>query len=119
MAAVKQNLTVLQGETFRRQWTWKAGTPPTPVDLTGCTARMHVRATVAAPELLLDMGTTPGTSITLGGVDGTVVVEMTAAATAALAWQQAVYDLEIAHPGGQVRRLFAGRIAVKLEVTRA
>lgn len=117
MAAFKLNLTVLQGETFRQVSTWKAGKPPVPVDLTGCTARMHVRATVEAGEVLLSLSTADG-HIELGGPAGTITLRLSAEETAAITWRLGVYDLEIVHADGTVRRLYAGRVTVSPEVTR-
>lgn len=119
MAAFKLNLSLLQGETFVQVIAWKAGSPtPVPVDLTGCTARMQVRTAVEAPDVVLALSSDDG-RIALGGVDGTLTLSLTAAETAALPPRlQAVYDLEIVHPDGTVRRLMAGKVAVSPEVTR-
>lgn len=117
MAAFRLSLTILQGETFSRPLVWKAGAPAVPVDLTGCTARMQVRSTVDNDTVLLELTTGNG-RIALGGVDGTITLQLTAAETQALTWRNAVYDLEVVHPGGQVRRLVEGAVKVKPEVTR-
>jgi len=113
----KVRLQLLQGQTYHQVFTWRAGTPPAPVDLTGCSALMHVRASVGAPAVLLELSTTNG-RIALGGEAGTITLALSAAETAALTFASAVYDLEITHPGGQVRRLLQGAVAVSPEVTR-
>lgn len=41
---IKRKLTILQGATFRKRWTWKPG--GVPMDFTGCKARMQVRAEI-------------------------------------------------------------------------
>lgn len=119
MAAFKVNINILQGETFTRVDTWKAGAPNyTPVDLTGCTARMQIRTAVESAEVVLELSTDNG-RITLGGAAGTITMRLTAAETAALPPRlQAVYDLEIVHSNGDVRRLMAGKVSVSPEVTR-
>lgn len=118
MAAAKLKLAIEQGATFRKVLTWKAGTPAVPVDLTGCTARMQIRAeiTAATPYVTL---TTENGGIALGGVAGTIDILITAVATAAFAWTSGVYDLEIIMSDGiTVHRLAGGAITVSPEVTR-
>lgn len=117
MAAAKLKLIVEQGATFRKVLTWKAGTPAVPVDLTGCTARMQMRGEItdAAPLVTL---TTENNGIVLGGVAGTIILQITATATAAFVWTTSVYDLEIQFPSGDVRRLVYGPVSVTPGVTR-
>lgn len=110
-------LTVYQGASFAKTLTWKVGKPPQPVDLTGCSARMQVRPQVASPDVLLELTTGNG-RILLGGPSGTVHLQLDPAETAALSFVAAVYDLEIVHPGGQVRRLASGQVKLNPEVTR-
>lgn len=117
MAAFKLSLKIDQGATFTKVVTWKTGKPPVPVDLTGATARMQIRATLEAPEVLLELTTTNG-GITLGGVDGTVTLRIEATATAALTWRTGVYDLEVEFADHTVRRLLSGGVSVSPEVTR-
>lgn len=87
-----------------------------PVDLSGYTARMQVRASVAATDVLLELTTDNG-GITLGS-DGTVTLQASAITTAALAWTRGMYDLELMDSAGVVTRLAAGSVAVSREVTR-
>lgn len=113
----KYNLYLYRGATFTRIITWK-GENGTPIDLTGCTARLHMRETAdaAAPFLTL---TTENGGITLGGVAGTIALLATATATAAVTATQGVYDLElIASDGITVTRLIEGMVFVVPEVTR-
>ena len=117
MAAFKVPLKIDQGATFRKSATWKTGTPATPVDLTNCTARMHVRAKITDTVPLLTL-TTANSGITLGGVAGTVEIYLSDEQTTAITWTSAVYDLEIEFGTGDVRRLMAGSVSVSPEVTR-
>lgn len=117
MAASKINLAVDQGATYTKRVTWKTGKPATPVDLTGASARMQVRAKVDSPDILLSL-TSPDGGITLGGAAGTVDIRIEATATAGFQWKSGVYDLEIQFADGTVRRLLAGSVAVSPEVTR-
>lgn len=133
------HLHIQQGATFHRRLRWGSypypvrrcgeqivradtGRPANaadfvPIDLTGCTARMQVRSEVESPDVLIELTTENG-RITLGGVDGTVDLLISAADTAAIDWDGGVFDLEIVHPGGQVTRLAEGSVSVSPEVTR-
>ena len=117
MAAFKLSLKIDQGATFTKTVTWKTGKPPVAVDLTGAAARMQIREKLEAPDVLLELSTTNG-GVSLGGVDGTVVLRIEADATAALTWRIGVYDLEIEFADGTVRRLLSGGVSVSPEVTR-
>jgi hypothetical protein len=99
---------------------WSSGgvlTYYTPVDLTGYTARMQVRASAAATAVLLDLTTENG-GITLGGTDGTITCTSSATQTAALTFGTGVYDLELVDGSGVVTRLAEGSVCVSREVTR-
>lgn len=116
MTPFRHNLTIYQGATFHHPFRWKAGTPPTPVDLTGCTARMQVRLRVDSPTALLTLTTETG-GITLGA-EGSIVLRVDAAATTAINWTSGVYDLEVTLSNGDIRRLLYGSVQVSPEVTR-
>ena len=117
------NITCQQGATFQRQITW---TDPAnnPYDLTGYTARMHVRPYKDSPIIIIGLGavTSPGGTITLGGPAGTINLEIPAANTAALTPTPNndvyVYDLELVSGGGVVTRVLEGNFKVSGEVTR-
>jgi hypothetical protein len=120
MAVSKLKLEINQGATFRRRLTWLTGSPATPVDLTGWTARMQIRSTVESAAVLHELTTENG-GITLGGIAGTIDLYISATATAAFAWPSAaVYDLELVAPGvgGDVYRLVGGSVTLSREVTR-
>lgn len=116
--SAKLNLAIEQGATFRPPpWTWKAGSPLAAVDLTGCTARMHVRQKIDSVDTLFELTTENG-RITLGDAAGTIQLEVAADDTAAITWTSGVYDLEIEFPDGFVKRLLYGSVSVSKEVTR-
>lgn len=86
-----------------------------PVDLTGATARMQIRDKPGG-ALLLELSTDNGALEITG--PGTIVRTLTAAATAAINWAAAVYDLEVEYADGTVHRYFEGPVSVSPEVTR-
>lgn len=112
----KHKLLIIQGATFRDRLVWM-NPDKTPIDLTGCTARMQVRAEIESPTVLLELTTANG-GITVDGPAGQLTLYLTPAATAAIAWQSGVWDLELEHPNGDVTRLVQGTVSVKPEVTR-
>lgn len=53
--AAKINLTIYETGTFDKEFQWKTGTAPTAVDLTGYTAKMTIRATLASTTAILTL----------------------------------------------------------------
>jgi hypothetical protein len=113
--AATHNFVCEQGATFSRQITW-LDSNGAPLDLTGYTARMQVRATVDASSALFNLTSGAG-DITLGGAAGTITIAISATATAAVAAGCYVYDLELVD-GATVYRLLQGEFEVDAEVTR-
>jgi len=108
------NITIEQGATFSR--TILISNPDdTPYDLTGFTARMHIRRDVSSSSTMMQLTTENG-RITLGGDDGEVVLSLTAVETATID-RNGVYDLELVS-GGEVHRLIRGAVHLIPEVTR-
>lgn len=112
------NLDCFQGANFDYSLTWTttSGTVTSPVDLTNYTARMQVRDEYTASTAVLSL--TSGSGITLGGTAGTILLEASATATAALVSGQYVYDLELVSAAGYVTRLVEGLFIVDPEVTK-
>lgn len=93
------DLTVYQGATFDFRFTWQTQDEIdpevwNPVDLSGCTARLHIRPKAGSLTLYHD-ATTENGGITLGGTAGTVDLLITDEDTALLTFKSGVYDLEI------------------------
>lgn len=108
-------ITVYQGATFSRVFTWKDGAGSL-INLTGYTARLQARSSVDSTSTLCSL-TSAGGDITLGGAAGTITVVMSAATTAAIT-QSGVYDLELIDGSGNVTRLLEGVFRLIREVTR-
>jgi hypothetical protein len=111
------NITVFQGTTFSRVFTWK-DSDDAPIDLTGYTARLQVRASAQSEDVLLEL-TSEDDEITLGDEAGTITLTMDPDATDALDFDRAYYDLELESSGGQVTRLLQGAFRIADQVTRA
>lgn len=116
MTATRDDWCIEQGATFKRSIKWFESDETTPVDLNGFTARVHIRETVESPDILVSL-VSPA-DITLGGVAGTIQILISATNTAALAFTEGVYDLELEDSSGEVTRLTFGGVSVSPEVTR-
>ena len=49
------DITIVEGGTFNKTFQWKTGDPALPVDLTGYSAHMQVRAKIKDTTVLLDV----------------------------------------------------------------
>lgn len=116
--AGKYKIICDQGSTLRRTLTINAqATTPTPWNLTGFSARMHVRTTIEATTTVLELGTDIG-GLEITATPGELLLEVSATDTAALTAAIYVYDLEVESPSGIVTRLLEGSFVVRREVTR-
>lgn len=116
MAAGTYNFTIEQGTTFSREIVWKDD-QDNPIDVTGYTARMQIRSSVADATVLLELTSENG-RITVGTTDGKFTLSITDADTTAITWASGVYDLEVIDGSSDVTRLLKGTITVDKEVTR-
>lgn len=114
MEPATYNFTIYQGSTFARQMTYKAD--GVAIDLTSYQARMKIRRTWGG-TILLALSNAPGEGLVLAATSPNIVLTITAAQTAALSFQYAVYDLEIESGGGIVDRLLQGRVTLSTEAT--
>jgi hypothetical protein len=117
MPAIHKDLTLEQG--VQRPWGFTVtGANGTPVDLTGCTAKLQVRLTVSEPTPYIELSTANG-RIVLGGAAGTVNITFEPSDTQTQTFRQAVYDLMLYWPSGSPWRLFQGVVTLERVVTRA
>lgn len=116
MTAGTYTITIEQGGTFSLPLTWKDALGNL-VDLTGYTARLHIREEIESSTAFITLTTENG-GIAPGGTAGTVTLKLSAAATAALTQSKGVYDLELIGGSGVVTRLLEGLVVIRKEVTR-
>lgn len=102
------------GATYRLQ-ILHADASDVPVNLTGYSARMHVRDAVESTTTVLALTSASGITITPSA--GTLDIVIAASVTKNLVGPY-VYDLEIESGSGVVDRLIQGAITVNPEVTR-
>lgn len=116
MPAGRASLYIEKGATFHKSITWEIGDPPAPVDLTGYTARMMIRATLATPPLI--ELTTENGRIALVPLLGRIDLYIDAEDTETLVGATGVYDIELVL-GSEVTRLLQGDVTLSPEVTHA
>lgn len=117
-----RNTGVVQGASFAETFTWKAGESPAPlvpVDLTGYTADLQVRA---SPDdaVLMSLSSDDG-EITLGGELGTIVINGPPAKTVLMEPGVYAWDLRLTaagDPATSVTVLLAGKFTVRARITQ-
>lgn len=93
-----------------------------PKDLTGYKARLQIRKTLTATDVLFE-ATTENGGIDLTDAEGLIEVSIAAVDTEAFTFKSGVYHLEMVLPGGVpaddvVTRIAYGTVKLDLEVTR-
>lgn len=114
------NLSIYKGSTFLKEIQWKTGDPALPVNITGCSLRMQIRAKVNDATVVDDLTTANSRIVITDAVNGKFTFEIPADTSSAYAISDGVYDLEIVFPGGApVYRLLEGSVSAAPEVTRS
>lgn len=121
MSAGVQDITVEVGSSFRMSLTWTDDNDD-PINLTGKTAHMQIRTKAGATDPpLLDatdvVNPTTGTVLTLGGVDGTIVIFLSSADTALITGKKAAYDLYVITSEFDATRVIEGVVTLSSTVT--
>jgi hypothetical protein len=115
MTPGKYNMVCPQGSTFNQELTYSINAVN--VDLTGYSARMHIRATYTSTTPTASLTTENG-KIALGGSAGTITVNIPSSETTNFVAKEYVYDLELVSPSLEVTRLIEGKFIVTPEVTK-
>jgi hypothetical protein len=109
------DLVADQGATFGAVFTWLASDQQTPVNLSGWSAAMQVRA--EATNALLASFSTSGGGITLGGSAGTITLSASPSTTSGWTFGAGLYDLQLTDGSGDVTTLLAGLFTVTPAIT--
>jgi hypothetical protein len=91
-----------------------------PVDLAGYVARMQIKDKVGGAVLASSLvGDAPLNIVTLtvDNVAKTILLAISATATAAIAWKKGFYEIEMVSPTGVVTAILSGVVNVTKEVT--
>lgn len=89
----------------------------TPIDLTGFTARMQIRAKLEDATVVHEL-TSENLGIALDNVTKTITLSIPATTTAGFIFSTAVYSLELVSSGGVVSPFCNGSLTLVKEVTR-
>ena len=117
MSASKLNLpSIEKGATYRHTLFWKDSTN-TPINLTGCSAKMQVRDTVDASIVRIELSTI-NNRLTITPLLGQIDLYISDEDSTTLVGLGGVYDLEVYFANGDTTRLVEGKITFKPEVTR-
>ena len=108
--ATKANLIVDQGTTYSTTVTITDDNGDV-VDLTNYTGAAQMRKHYTSSNAATF-------TVSLGGVEGTVTLGLSANSTANLVAGRYVYDIELTHSSGQVSRVLEGIVTVTPNVTR-
>lgn len=108
------DLALPQGQTWDTSILWESDGDP--VDLTGWSARMMLRASADAPSPTVSLST--ATNTLTAASNGVIGLSYSAISSAAITASTYLYDLEVVNPSGTVRRLMEGRAVVSREITR-
>ena len=121
------DICIFQGATFSQTLFYETGTPSTPVNLNGYSAKMQIRSSHKSKVVILELSTTTGGGngrITLGTngdfSTGAINLFISASDTAQLSVCddiKPVYDLELTS-GSVVTRILQGNVTIAPEVTR-
>lgn len=114
MTAAIVNLEIEQGATWIYQVTLKTSAGAA-YDVTGYTVRMHIREDIRDTTPLETLTTTDGEIVIATNV---LTLTLSSAATTALNFDKAVYDIEIVSMAGVVTRIMEGTVTLDKEVTR-
>jgi hypothetical protein len=87
-----------------------------PKDLTGYTARMHIREELDDTTTIVEL--VSPTDISISSNDAKITVSIADTVTANFDFDEAVYDLELIDVSGNVTRLIEGKVELCKEVTR-
>lgn len=114
MAAGKHNFEIEQGETWERTVTIEDEDSGDPWNLTGYTARMKIKDRYTGEEY--EELTSVAGDIVITALTGILTITITAIATAAYTFTDAIYDLELVS-GVTVTKVLKGKITLMPEVT--
>ena len=115
MSAATINLPVIEkGATYSQVLYWK-DSANVAINLTGCTAKIQVRAAEYMP--VIETFSTENGRIVITPLTGKIEIKMTDEDSRNLSSIGGIYALEIYHPDGTTTRLCEGELLFSYEVT--
>ncbi len=115
MDTPRHDIEIHQGATFTRGFAY-LDPENVPIDLTGWTARMQVRATIGG-KVLADLSTENG-RIVIDPLRGLLTVTIPRSVTRLMPVERGIYDVFIVSPDDFAIKLLEGEVLVVASVTR-
>ena len=115
MPASNYDLYVEQGATYRLPFLLRNDNG-SPMDLTGCTAKMQVRLSEFS-DVVLSLESP--SEITITPLSGIVEIVITDENSFNLKYKHCIYDLFLYFPNGEVNKVAVGNIFVSFAITRS
>ena len=115
MAAVKIDLTIEKGASFRKTFLWK-DSDKNIIDLSGYTARMQIRTSVNSSTIISELTTENG-GITITSLEGKIELYISDTDTSAISYNKGAYDIELI-VGGEITKFSRGNVYIIEEITR-
>lgn len=114
-ATINVNFEEYAGNTLQMVFSYKQSNG-TVIDLTGYSARMHVRVSLEDVSPVISLNS--GSGILLSSSGNNLVVTISAAQTGTLGVGSWLYDIELTDSLGKVNTFCYGKIKLKQAVTR-
>ena len=90
-----------------------------PIDLTGWTARMQIRAETRSLIPLVDLSTeNEGIFLNYNGLSGSIFVRISTRETDSFTWVTGIYDLELYDTQFECYRVLKGKVKIDPQITR-
>ncbi len=116
MSAGFFHFIIEQGATFKHTLTLKDSADSL-INLTGFSAEMDLRRNQDDSSEVLTL-TVANNRVTMGGSNGTIVLEISASDTSSMAVGDGVYDLKLTDSNAKVDRILEGTFSVRGSVSR-
>jgi len=101
-----------RGDTWRQVFYWKQGSESgPPVDLSGCTARLHVKDKTKA--IIVDATA----HLTLDPINGGLSIDVPASVTELFPLEALNFDIELTFPDGSVQSTETMRLQIVEDIT--
>jgi hypothetical protein len=114
----KYNIKMYQGSSFRLPITFYVNsTRAIPIDFSGTTWKMQIRESVDSENYVLELSNSNGRIDISEQANGKIELILTAVETAALSFENAVYDLENID-GVEINKYLFGKIILYKESTK-
>jgi hypothetical protein len=118
MKPSKLDLDIYKGSTYRKGFQWLTSPDKTPMDLSGCSIKLQIRAYANSPDVLYEASTGNSRIEVTSTTQGKWRLIVSSSDSTSWTFNQAVYDLDITFPSGDVYTVVEGIVYAKQQVTR-